>query len=1067
MVVQQNGNVGIGTTTPTNKLTITDTANPQLTLSADAGVSQWAFRNAGGNLYFATTTVAGTATTSTSALSIFNNGNVSIGNSATANTLTVGGGSNLASISNTATSTFSHSISLSDGCFAIGNTCIGSSNGSGTVGVGTQGYVPFYNTATDVLQATSTLYIAQSGYVGIGGVTSPTNPLDVRVGGSVASPKLISFDLLGSVERIKTTSTALDLPNFIYLDSSSGDATLSNTANTQSQILLGANTTVEGQGSLYLDTFSGGGGSIFFRPLGTQKMVLTSDGKLGVNTTAPAGNLQVNDGANAFLVNASGQVGIGTTTLTSKLSVEGSVTSSGASAVAGLFASSTLSNSNGSGFQFGNRLINNVIGGTAGTEDGLFVRMIDSSSAANTVRGLEVQAYSGNNTAGVNTGIATYGKTFGLQAYTTALAGGVSQPAAVFAQLDNGGAPTIGNAIRAYSNSLTSATLVSLYHETSAFTGTGLAMNFGNNSGSFSGNFLDLQNAGVSKFRVNSVGQTIIGSAGSFNSSMLDVASSTATSNVDMFRIISDVGGAANVKFRIDSDGDVFTDGGTTIGSPADIAENYPVAEDGLEAGDVVALSTSTRVPLVDSGLQGGPLLGDSATTTISGLVKASRTERNILGIVSTKPGVLLSGNTENAVPVALAGRVPVKVSDENGAIVVGDYLTVSKLHPGYAAKALYSGTVIGQALESTPGVNGEATLSPGVSSNPNPATSTILAFVHVGWQNVDNQFVLGDNGDQLTGDVGDGAPKDAADGGFLINQKGSGSILQLQSNDQNRFMVATSGAVTILADTSCDVGGELSPGVNGAATLSPGVSSNSCANLFTVKNNSNEIFSVNVRGDVAIKGVLVATDDSFAGSIATKADGTADIDFSYNLGTGKPVVELTPESDSPVFAQVMSWKKDSDGNYTGLVVKTFGLSGTAISSTVHYVVVGKKSGYSTNGTVMNVMSSPGVGGAGAGGVSSGSEADGGDSSGVPSVSSNPASTTPDTSATTTPATGELSPGGAGGVSSGADSQSDTGGDSSGAPVSTPTTPDTQPTASASVDIPASVPASVDTNQTQ
>ena len=52
---------------------------PQLSLSAGAGLSQWVFGNEGGNLYVAPTTVAGTATTSTTALTILNNGNVGIG----------------------------------------------------------------------------------------------------------------------------------------------------------------------------------------------------------------------------------------------------------------------------------------------------------------------------------------------------------------------------------------------------------------------------------------------------------------------------------------------------------------------------------------------------------------------------------------------------------------------------------------------------------------------------------------------------------------------------------------------------------------------------------------------------------------------------------------------------------------------------------------------------------------------------------------------------------------------------------------------------------------------------
>jgi hypothetical protein len=51
-------------------LTLATTTAPQLAFSAGAGVAQWTMRNAGGNLYFATTTVAGTATTTTTAFTI-------------------------------------------------------------------------------------------------------------------------------------------------------------------------------------------------------------------------------------------------------------------------------------------------------------------------------------------------------------------------------------------------------------------------------------------------------------------------------------------------------------------------------------------------------------------------------------------------------------------------------------------------------------------------------------------------------------------------------------------------------------------------------------------------------------------------------------------------------------------------------------------------------------------------------------------------------------------------------------------------------------------------------------
>ena len=62
------GSVGIGTTTPYYGLTVASTTGSQIALSAGAGIAQWTMRNAGGNLYFSTTTVNGTATSSPSAI---------------------------------------------------------------------------------------------------------------------------------------------------------------------------------------------------------------------------------------------------------------------------------------------------------------------------------------------------------------------------------------------------------------------------------------------------------------------------------------------------------------------------------------------------------------------------------------------------------------------------------------------------------------------------------------------------------------------------------------------------------------------------------------------------------------------------------------------------------------------------------------------------------------------------------------------------------------------------------------------------------------------------------------
>ncbi len=117
----------------------------------------------------------------------------------------------------------------------------------------------------------------------------------------------------------------------------------------------------------------------------------------------------------------------------------------------------------------------------------------------------------------------------------------------------------------------------------------------------------------------------------------------------------------------------------------ADLAEIYYSEDDSVEAGDLVSLS------------------GDG----VSQVERSEISKReNIIGIVSTKPGQVLAEDDGQGkpVPVALTGRVPIKVTNENGEIKAGDQITVSDTTPGYGAKAITSGRVVGKALaDATP----------------------------------------------------------------------------------------------------------------------------------------------------------------------------------------------------------------------------------------------------------------------------------------------------------------------------------------------------------------------------
>ncbi len=130
--------------------------------------------------------------------------------------------------------------------------------------------------------------------------------------------------------------------------------------------------------------------------------------------------------------------------------------------------------------------------------------------------------------------------------------------------------------------------------------------------------------------------------------------------------------------FRVNSDGDIYTSSyGSFNTGGADLAENY-TSQTHLEKGEVVSIDPQNNHGVKRSNYQYQP---------------------DVLGVVSTDPGFVAGSYTKDSYPVALVGRVPVKVSTENGLIRTGDNLTSSSV-PGHAMKATKAGRILGKALE-------------------------------------------------------------------------------------------------------------------------------------------------------------------------------------------------------------------------------------------------------------------------------------------------------------------------------------------------------------------------------
>lgn len=152
-------------------------------------------------------------------------------------------------------------------------------------------------------------------------------------------------------------------------------------------------------------------------------------------------------------------------------------------------------------------------------------------------------------------------------------------------------------------------------------------------------------------------------------------------------------------------------------GTPsADYAEMYPT-QNNVSYGDIVSptsdiamVKRTENTTIIDNEFVPTPKLGKTSIPYQS----------EVIGIVSNNYGDFSStghgivDDQDHPLPVALNGRVPVKISRNSPPIQVGDPIT-SSTDPGRGTKATRSGQIVGMALQTW---------------DPNHPTDTILVFV-------------------------------------------------------------------------------------------------------------------------------------------------------------------------------------------------------------------------------------------------------------------------------------------------------------------------------------------------
>ena len=159
-------------------------------------------------------------------------------------------------------------------------------------------------------------------------------------------------------------------------------------------------------------------------------------------------------------------------------------------------------------------------------------------------------------------------------------------------------------------------------------------------------------------------------------------------------------------KLSVDPAGNMRAAGTITASTTPDLAETIP-ADESVAPGDVVCADPRHR----------------------ERVVRCAKTDRAILGVISDGSGGFLINSYSKSIdapltgkPLVLAGRVPVKISLENGPIQIGDLLAPSSIS-GVAMRGTETGPTIGIALEA---FGGETVTGTG-------QTATVLCFLKTG----------------------------------------------------------------------------------------------------------------------------------------------------------------------------------------------------------------------------------------------------------------------------------------------------------------------------------------------
>jgi hypothetical protein len=146
----------------------------------------------------------------------------------------------------------------------------------------------------------------------------------------------------------------------------------------------------------------------------------------------------------------------------------------------------------------------------------------------------------------------------------------------------------------------------------------------------------------------------------------------------------------------------------------------------------------ATETTISDTDIKNGDILSKSNDE-----IKRSTApyDKNMFGVVVENPSVVLNKAADNTKPIISYGEAVVRVSDSNGEIKAGDFITSSS-EPGLGQKSTEAGFVLGKALEDLNGTDGTIRVFVNIQYKPlegPPSLGSIASFLLIGFRDPEN----------------------------------------------------------------------------------------------------------------------------------------------------------------------------------------------------------------------------------------------------------------------------------------------------------------------------------------